>query len=758
MFTERSSSRLREVLFSPDTNLDNIARDLESLNLDDKEKIKELTKKQQIMSDHLLDQFAINMEAFEKYMPDIAKTFKNYKPEKTMEFFCTDNGIPNLIFIESNDILYKTFDPFELCKKQINNIIENNIITQTRYGIEKDPYGQLHFKYLKSAVEIESSLKRDYTLTAKKIGSIPNCVLLGVGLGYEIAYLYEQVEVANLILVEPDLDMFYASLYAFDWANLLKYLAENKLGIHLMLGQTPEKFYQDMTKFYDIHGRFLTGTWLGIVHYSNKKVKEIAEVIIKDYESMHAAMGFFDDHLFGTSHAIANVLTGKSFVLKEPLVPEDMAQTPVFIIGSGPSLDNDIDFIKKNQDKALIVACGTALDTLYHAGIKPDIYACTERTPEISESLDMIPDKDFINDMILLTGDVVHPKTTARFKHTAIFGKIDEPFIKYVAALNENFRKVRTVQLMNPLVGNMGVSGMLYLGFKNLYLFGLDNGKKIGTEYDLHSKYTATYKEHGNQTSRGVYKLTNIVPANFGGQVESNYFYKLSAHNIDFILRIFKNEEKINVSCINCSDGALIESAKSMHSYELDFNSKADVDKKEIFNFIVNKKTAPIDVPKEFFEQVFFKNEFNCAVDKICNLLKTKASSRTEAIQIMEQVSEIDYYLRANASTYFIGNSLEGSLQTYFIIGARALYNSPDEKKCLEKFHQIMDVITDFLDETKSIYTHMPNYSLGEHRKYHKGGKVGIDYPSTPATKMPRIRHLKKKFDDPLKKFVKKYE
>ena len=69
-----------------------------------------------------------------------------------------------------------------------------------------------------------------------------------------------------------------------------------------------------------------------------------------------------------------------------------------------------------------------------------------------------------------------------------------------------------------------------------------------------------------------------------------------------------------------------------------------------------------------------------------------------------------------------------------------------------------MDVITDFLDETKSIYTHMPNYSLGEHRKYHKGGKVGIDYPSTPATKMPRMRHLKKKFDDPLKKFVKKYE
>ena len=758
MFTEKSSSKLRDVLFSPNTNLDNIAHDLKTLDLTDIEKIKELSQKQQVMSDHLIDQFAVNLEAFEQYMPDIAKTFKNYKPEKTMEFFCTDNGIPNLIFIESNDILYKTFDPFELCKKQITNIISNNSITQTRYCVEKDPYGQLHFKYLKSAVEIDESVKRDYSLTAKKIGSVPNCVLLGVGLGYELAYLYEQVEVANLILVEPDLDMFYASLFAFDWANLLKYLSENKLGIHLMLGQTPEKFYQDMTKFYDIHGRFLTGTWLGIVHYSNKKIRAIAEVLIKDYESMHAAMGFFDDHLFGTSHAISNVLAGKSFVLKEPKLPESIANLPVFVIGSGPSLDNDIDFIKKNQDKAIIVACGTALETLYHAGVKPDIYACTERTPEISESLDMIPDKDFIQDMILLTGDVVHPKTTARFKHTAIFGKIDEPFIKYVAALGEQFRKIRCVQLMNPLVGNMGVSGMLYLGFRNLFLFGLDNGKKIGTDYTLHSQYTATYKEHGNQTSRGVYKLTNTVPGNFGGFVESNYFYKLSAHNIDFILRIFKNEEKVEVSCVNCSDGALIESAKPMHSYDLNFDGNQNINKAEVLDCLVNKITAPIEVPNGFFEQIFFKEEFNSAVDKIISLIRRKVSSRTEGIQLMEQVSEIDFYLRSNPSTFFIGNSLEGSLQTYFIIGARTLYNSLDEKLCLEKFHKIMDVISDFLDETKSIYSHMPNYSLGEHRKYHKGGKVGIDYPTTPATKLPRIRHLKNKFEDPQKKFIKKYK
>ncbi len=39
----------------------------------------------------------------------------------------------------------------------------------------------------------------------------------------------KRVEVANLIIVEPDPHVFYASLHAFDWQNLLKFLFENNM-------------------------------------------------------------------------------------------------------------------------------------------------------------------------------------------------------------------------------------------------------------------------------------------------------------------------------------------------------------------------------------------------------------------------------------------------------------------------------------------------------------------------------------------------
>ena len=40
---------------------------------------------------------------------------------------------------------------------------------------------------------------------------------------YRTNVLEEQIEVQNLILIEPDKDIFYASLFSFDWDNLLNF-------------------------------------------------------------------------------------------------------------------------------------------------------------------------------------------------------------------------------------------------------------------------------------------------------------------------------------------------------------------------------------------------------------------------------------------------------------------------------------------------------------------------------------------------------
>ncbi|MGN0901924.1 MAG: 6-hydroxymethylpterin diphosphokinase MptE-like protein, partial [Succinivibrio sp.] len=667
----------------------------------DFKRLKDLSEKQKEMADFLIARFQDNIETFRQYMPDIAKTFEHYRPKRSMEFFCMENGIPNLVFLDNNDIVYKTMDPFALCKAQTEMVLKNCTLLQTTYGREYDPYGQIHFKYLNAMVEVEKSFAREKSTDLNTIGSIPNSILLGIGLGYPLAYLYERVEIANLVIIEPDLDMFFASLHAFDWKNLITYLFENHYGIHIMLGQSPETFYTDMANYYEKHGRFLSGSWLCYVHYHNDKIKAMAELLIKDYESVHASMGFFDDHLFGTSHGIQAVLSKNHFMLSNPEMPDEFNKVPVFVIGSGPSLDHDIPFIRKYQDKAIIVACGTAIDTLYHAGIKPDFYACTERTPDISEVLKLIPDKNFYDDIILLAGDVIHPYTTELFKHSAIFGKIDEPFYRYMATLNPEMRQVAFVQLMNPLVGNMGFSGSTYMGFKNIYLFGIDNGKKIDSKY-LHSEYTTIYRQHNSAKAdeKGNIAITNTVKGNFGGEVETGYFFKLCAHNIGFVARNFKYRYP-DYNVYNCSDGAAIEATEPTHSEDLEeqFNKLKDVDKEKFHDFMYNKKTAELKVSRDEFKNYFNSKDYNDAVDRIIKILKQGFKTRLECILLMEETSEVLAYLEANLSTYFIAACINGSLQSMFMITARTLYNNGNEEDCVAKAHEIFEIIYEFLDE-----------------------------------------------------------
>lgn len=744
-------------LLDDDLSLEELAKNFDNIDINDLEKIQDLAKLQQQMNDFLIDRFATNIEAFKKYMPDIGKFFEHYKPKRTIEFFCMPNGIPNLYFPDTNDFFYKTADPFKLCEQQIVQILERSNILQTRYGHESDPYGQLHFKYLNTLVTLGEEIERDRTLSPLKIGSVPNCMFFGIGLGYSLAYLYERVEVANLIIVEPDLDVFYASLHAFDWQNLLKFLFENKYAINIMLGQTPFLFTQDLSNFYSKHGRFLSSSWLGIVHYASPEIKAIADVAMRDLDSVHAAMGFFDDHLFGASHACHALLDKKNFVLRHQTLDKKYSKLPVFVIGSGPSLDNDIPFIRKNQDKAIIVACGTAIDTLYHAGIKPDFYACTERTPEIREALGVIPDEHFLDDVILLTGDVIHPYTTALFKHTAIFGKIDEPFYKYALATIKETRKVGFVQLMNPLVGNMGVSGALFLGFKNIYMFGLDNGKKIDSSA-MHSKYTTLYNEHGCSDQGGSYTTKQQGKGNFGGLVETGYFFALSARNMGYVIRNLE-EERGKLNCINCSDGLYVENTTPMHSYDLDFKKFKNIDKEDFHKYINEVKTSPVKVTRKELEEIFNPEVFKEIVNKVIEKLKARPKTRLETILMMQDISEFLCGIELQPQLYFYGSSLQGSLQTYFIVASRVLYNSSDEKQCLEQCFKMFEVISEFLEEAQTIFKHMPDFVIGEHRKFYPDGKVGIDYPLCKAPVLPPEFHLRRaEYDDPQKIFEKRYE
>ena len=430
----------------------------------------EIKKNNELLSDYLINNFNKNIQTFRKYYPEIAQKFENYIPQKTMDFFCSENGVPNLHFTGDEHDLYRQkckykFDEFiaELqeeekkdttqanCPKEFCNFLVKKILAdQVTYVFNQQQYdfhGQIHYKYTNRISELIAKVIDKGICKVKEAETLTLFVSVGIGLGYHLKEIASQKEILNILLIEPDPDILFASLHCFEWTEFIENIINEGKTLTFFIDNTPEnigkQFFNLLIQkgIYQISGGYFCSI------YDDALSINIMQALDKYYYYLPAAYGFFDDRIFGVSHTCFSLLNKRRFILNNKL-NENYKNYPVFVIGSGPSLDNDLNFIRKNQDKAIIIACGTAIDSLYHAGIMPDFYANTERTPEVSQALEIIPDKDFLKQITLLCSSVCHPYVVQNFPKTAIFGKWDENFADYLIAnldKSKGFKNIQTI-------------------------------------------------------------------------------------------------------------------------------------------------------------------------------------------------------------------------------------------------------------------------------------------------------------------------
>ncbi len=781
----------------------------------DLKSINELVALQAQMADELIARFARNIAAFEDFMPEIAAAFRNYRPTKSLEFFCAPGGAPNLMWVEDKRIFYNALDPNALCRRQIELLLQNQSFYQVRYSNEYDPFGQIHHRYMNEAVNVlkDYQLKADTPLLS---GSVPCCMIFGLGLGYVLEHLYSRIEVANLIVIEPDNDLFFAALHTFEWGPLLQFLKENHYALYLLIGADKEHIAEDLEKFYLKHGRFIAGFFWNFVHYRSKEIDELTQAVLKDYSRPYAAMGFFDDHLFGISHGV-HVLEHKArLALREGKLPGRSAdEVPIFVVANGPSLTHDLPFLRRFQDKALILSCGTAIETLYNAGIQADFYAATERIPQLRNTLRYLPDPKYLDKVMLLASDVIHPSTVELFKHCCIFSKADEPFFWLMMLFNrDEAYRWRPVYLMNPLVGNLGLSAALNLGFKQVYLFGVDNGRKLGTAAyhpELSGIYRETFKrilqtvntkiqmlqeldptipdmpwpqesnidadgralsdeEKVQRTESYIEKFhayikavnkqihtlqesghpeltlfyeakpispAEVVPGNFGGEIHCNGMYRLARRNMELICEFYKE------SCVfNCSDGAKLEHTQSVHSEDVaaQFANLPAVDKASLLGAIERDMTFNIAFTREDFAKLSDADAFDAIIERLHQHLATRGATRLEFTQRLEShaelIADITHHLNR-----FIGFLLDGSMNTFFILMLRALYQSADEEQGLRFANAIADIYQKFLEDAGKLYRFLPDYCIGQHQKF-TDYKIGYDHGNDKAPNSPPLQEV----------------
>lgn len=707
------------------------------------------------INEFLEERFIANINAFKQYLPGIANQFKDYVPTKKLSFFCLENGIPNIL-LNSNTPFYKSEDPIAFCKNRLLYLMQNITFNQSCFEYERDKYGQINDKYINEGLESLSKQIKE-TIKIKDLDTLPLVVVSGIGLGYILGELYERVTVSNLVIIEPDPDIFFASLYTFDWKNLLDYIFAEHLSIDIIIDDNPQLCFDTFASIMQSKGVFLSTSPFLLVHYSTEFNSEFSSIFINQTPKITSLLGFFDDYAFGISHgAYAFSRENNHFVKKEEYL-EKYKDIPVFVIGSGPSLDGDISFIQQNQDKAIIIACGTAADSLFHTGIKPDFFANTERIPETCDVLDSIPDPHFFEDVTLICSEVCHPLVQNRFKKAVVFGKKNEPFFPYIQKMKEeSLRNIQDISNMNPLAGNMGVSSAATLGFRKIYLFGLDNGIKVENN-QIHSNFASLYQKRGAPEVAGfIYECEG----NFGNKCKTNLRYLQAINNIKNVIDSIAESDDEKLYVFNCSDGALIPHASPVHSNELqeEFCRLPSISKKEICNYIYEVKCKPVHIHFNEIEALLKKNEFIDVVDSVINELANmnKVNSRNDWLKILSNISS-NLNRTQNPTEIFHKEMIMPSLQSMFILIINAMYLRKDFEYCRDISQRFVNMSMDFLEECKDIFNYLPDYVMGDHRKYYSDNKVGKDMPSISAPPMPPVRKLiRTEYKDSITEFTKK--
>ena len=210
----------------------------------------------------------------------------------------------------------------------------------------KNEYDFIHVDLLNEAGVAYSRAQDELNINTKIKGKVPSVVVFGLGLGYHLNKLLEEVPSEYINLFEPEEDYFYASLFTFDWDSYLKKVDESGASLYLSVGVSEEEVYRELYSRAQEQGPFtISNSWF-YQHYPSLSINNLIMKIRDNFHEFFMGWGFIDDAFMSLAHSCENVKRGLPFFQALPSQKNICKDFPVFVVANGPSLDKDIEIIK----------------------------------------------------------------------------------------------------------------------------------------------------------------------------------------------------------------------------------------------------------------------------------------------------------------------------------------------------------------------------------------------------------------------------
>ena len=630
--------------------------------------------------------FIHNLAFFQQQMPELYEFYKDYKTDK-VKLTIDHNGDTNLV---SNGNLMYPDSPQKNSQLQVEAYINNpqqfvNVLNFSRSSVFK------HSEQLKALYDYrKDKINTPDSVNLLKLGDqIDFMTMIGLGMGYQLEELFNRIDIRYFYLWEPDADVFHCAMHIVDFRSLYKKCENLSGALTIKIGGNENHFVNEIEQRLQSIGHFNMARLYMYRHYNSEETDKGFKNLTELCYRLSNGWGFFEDEVISVSHTLTAV-DKKLPLLKAPeSFTCELENSPVFIIGNGPSLDAHLEYIKANQDNAIIFSCGTTLKAILDAGIMPDFHIEMERVAATYEWIDKVGHKDKLKQIKIIALNTVYSEIYNLFGDAYIIPKPKDGGMDFLYEFISE-AEYPGVYACNPTVTNAAAAISIRLGFKQLYLFGVDYGYKDESKH--HSKGSMYYQKgfHGfTEKMESAFK----VKGNFCESVYTTQIFDVARASLELLL-----QSSPEVTCINCSDGAYIHLTESL--------SVSNVSKKvEIID-----KSQKIDtlLSAAFSDEVYGKINFNTKFsskiqefEKVITLLaescKTDVNNRRELGRLFSNQYDFIKQFKEQKETNVYYRFLDGTLNYCQSNIMANVFYFIDEKQKLDYINWALEHFADHL-------------------------------------------------------------
>ena len=392
-------------------------------------------------------------------------------------------------------------------------------------------------------------------------------IFVGVKLGLHIPMIHKKIQAKEYLIIEDNLEIFKLSLFTTKYYELGK-----EATLYFSVADTENLFIQTMkvylqNTFYD--NRYLK--YMLFPGYPNTKLQHIQNAITTQSFVFFPYKMSLDKFL----KPLEYINDGYNILnLDLPLINPITRNKPTLVLGAGPAFKQNIEWVKANHKKFIIIAASAVLNTLHEHNIKPDILTHIDGQDISSEHFKNIDTKVFLKDTIVVFGSHVSSLVRDRFTKEQIFYfEEDTYYFKDFTAF------------LTPCVGSFSLLFSLIMYTTDTYLLGLNfavNQETGATHSNDHLEAQNIDMKDKSKLQQSMSFIDNLLPVegNFRETVYTNGLLHSSVQVLYQRIPMMKTKQQ---TIYNMNDGAMLNLTTPKHIEDVDTTKLENIDKTTLF-------------------------------------------------------------------------------------------------------------------------------------------------------------------------------